>query len=207
MDHIYNFVKKEYSAKVCYPPFDQIFNAFKMTSWEELKVVIIGQDPYPNVGEAMGLCFSVNRNIKIPKSLLKIYDNLEKDDEVQFTRPKHGDLTKWAEQGVLLLNSTLTVEHKLANSHQKASGWDKFTDYVIKKIDSEKKGIVYLLWGNFAIKKKNLMKNKDQHHIIENIHPSPLAASKGDFSKSKQFSEVNKILKQQGKKEIDWNLD
>jgi uracil-DNA glycosylase len=168
-----------------------------------LKVVIIGQDPYPNPGEGMGLSFSVTKGITVPASLRNIYKCLDEDKQCNFKKPNHGDLTKWAEQGVFLLNATLTVVHKDANSHQKASGWADFTDSVIKTIDTEKTGIVFLLWGNFAKAKKKFISNKN--HIIENIHPSPLAASKGNFS-TDQFSKANEYLEKEGKTLIDWNL-
>jgi uracil-DNA glycosylase len=176
--------------------------------------VIIGQDPYPNIGEvyllltkAMGLCFSIKRGIKIPKSLVKIYEGLSVDKKLNFKAPKHGDLTKWAEQGVLLLNATLTVEHKKPNSHQKESGWNDFTNYVIKQISTQKKGVVFLLWGGFAKKMKKLIDEK-KHHVIENIHPSPLGAmGGGNFADSDQFSKTNELLKKEGKEPIDWNCD
>ena len=166
-------------------------------------MVIIGQDPYPSPNEAMGLSFSVPKGIKVPASLKRIYKCLENDKEQNFKSPTHGDLTKWAEQGVLLLNATFTVEHKSPNSHKKC-GWLNFTDEVIKKISAETKGVVFLLWGNFAIEKGKLV-DSDKHAIITNIHPSPLAASSGDFLNSKQFSEVNEALKKFGKSEISWN--
>jgi uracil-DNA glycosylase len=182
-----------------------IFNAFYTTPWEELKVVIIGQDPYPNPNEAMGLSFSVPKEIRIPPSLKNIFKCLEEDKNLNFKSPKHGDLTKWANQGVFLLNATLTVVEKKANSHQKTSGWSEFTDFVIKTIDKEKKGIVFLLWGNFAKEKKRFI-TQSKNHIIENIHPSPLAANKGNFSNN-QFSKTNEILQKEGYTAIDWNLN
>jgi uracil-DNA glycosylase len=205
MNTIYKFCKSEYSKFTVYPPQELIFNAFSTTTWQNLKVVIIGQDPYPNVGQAMGLSFSVNRGIPVPKSLLNIYKCLENDKKLNFKAPKHGDLSRWAIQGVFLLNATLTVIDKKANSHQKTSGWSDFTDYVIKTINDQKKGIVFLLWGNFAIAKKKLI-NCSKHFVIENIHPSPLAAAKGDFTKSSQFSDANEYLVKQEREPIDWNL-
>jgi uracil-DNA glycosylase len=206
MKSIYNFISKEYSTKTILPPKDLIFNAFDKTTYDNVKVVIIGQDPYPTQGNAMGLSFSIPRGVKIPKSLQNIYKCLEKDEKVIFKTPNHGDLTKWATQGVFLLNATLTVEANNANSHQKKSGWVDFTDFVIKSISNQKSGIVFLLWGKYAIDKKKFIDNK-KHFIIENIHPSPLAASKGDFTESKQFSEANEILAKEGKEPIDWSLD
>ena len=206
MKTIYNFIKRQFEINVIHPPKELIFNAFSKTSWDNLKVVIIGQDPYPTAGNAMGLSFSVNKGVAIPKSLLNIFKCLEKDTKLNFKRPKHGDLTKWVEQGVLLLNTTLTVVDRKASSHIKTSGWMEFTDNVIQKINSEKKGIVFLLWGNLAIQKKKIL-DVDKHYVIENIHPSPLACGKGDFTKSDQFSKANSYLVKEGKEEIDWNLD
>lgn len=205
MKNIFNFLKNEYSSKTIYPPKELIFNAFDKTTWDNLKVVVIGQDPYPNEGQGMGLSFSVNRGVAVPKSLVNIYKCLENDKNVTFKTPKHGDLSKWAEQGVFLLNATLTVVAKAANSHQKISGWADFTDNVIKKISDKKNEIVFLLWGNFAINKKKLIDDK-RHHVIQEIHPSPLAASKGDFTKSLQFSKINEYLEKIGKDPIDWSL-
>lgn len=205
MKNIYTFLSQEYSSKTIYPPKELIFNAFKTTAYDQIKIVIIGQDPYPNPGEAMGLSFSVPKGIKVPKSLANIYKCLENDKNIKFKAPSHGDLTKWANQGVLLLNATLTVIEKKMNSHEKSSGWGEFTDHVIKTISDEKKGIVFLLWGNFAKSKKKFI-NEKAHHVIENIHPSPLAASKGNFADSDQFSKSNQLLKEQGKEEIDWTL-
>lgn len=206
MKSIYKFVSKEYSTKTILPPKNLIFNAFDKTTFDNLKVVLIGQDPYPTQGNAMGLSFSVSREVKIPKSLQNIYKCLERDEKIKFKSPNHGDLTKWATQGVFLLNATLTVEANNANSHHKKSGWVDFTDYVIKTISDKKDGIIFLLWGKYAIEKKKLINSK-KHNIIENIHPSPLAASKGDFTASKQFSEVNEILEKEEKTQIDWSLD
>lgn len=205
MKSIYTFVKKEYSSKTIFPPKDLIFNAFSKTSWDKVKVVIIGQDPYPNPGDAMGLSFSVPKTQNIPGSLRNIYKCLEKDNKIKFIRPKHGDLEAWAEQGVFMLNATLTVECKKANSHQKKSNWSKFTDFVIKQISLQKKNIVFLLWGNFAINKSSLI-DTNKHLIIKNIHPSPLAQNKGDFTNSQQFSETNDYLIKNGIEPINWEL-
>lgn len=206
MKSIYNFVKKEYENKTIFPPKDLLFNAFKTTQFQDLKVVIIGQDPYPNPGDACGMSFSVPPTQRIPGSLHNIYKCLMKDPNITFKQPKHGDLTNWAKQGVFLLNATLTVECKKSNSHQKTSGWNEFTDYVIKQISNMKKNVVFLLWGNFAIAKKKII-DSSKHLIITNIHPSPLAQSKGDFTASHQFSEANEYLKKNGYKEIDWQVD
>jgi uracil-DNA glycosylase len=153
----------------------------------------------------MGLSFSIPKGVKIPGSLRNIYKCLAEDKKLQFKTPKHGDLTKWAEQGVFLLNATLTVIEKKANAHQKTSGWSDFTDFVIKTISAEKKGIVFMLWGNFAKEKKKLI-DTTKHHVIENIHPSPLAAGKASFS-TNQFSLANEYLEKEGLTPIDWNLD
>ena len=203
MKSIYTFVKKEYETKTIFPPKNLIFNAFIKTPWDRVKVVIIGQDPYPNPGDAMGLSFSVTKTQRIPGSLNNIYKCLEKDKKLNFVRPKHGDLSSWSEQGVFLINATLTVECRKANSHQKKSGWAKFTDFVIKQISLQKKNIVFLLWGNFAIAKSSLI-DSNKHLIIKNIHPSPLAQSKGDFSKSEQFSQTNEYLVKNGLETINW---
>ena len=157
MKSIYSFIKKEYETKTIFPPKNLIFNAFSKTPWDKVKVVIIGQDPYPNPGDAMGLSFSVPKSQRIPGSLNNIYKCLERDKKLKFVKPKHGDLSTWAEQGVFLINATLTVECKKPNSHQKNSGWSKFTDFVIKQISIQKKNIVFLLWGNFAIAKSSLI--------------------------------------------------
>ena len=206
MIYTYNFLKNEYSTKIIFPPKEKIFNSFQFTSWSNIKVVILGQDPYPNPGDAMGLSFSVNKSQKIPQSLNNIFKCLEKDNKIKFHKPNYGDLSYWAKQGVFLLNSTLTVECKKANSHQKNSKWNFFTDFVISQISALKKNIVFLLWGNFAIEKKKLI-DSGKHHVITNIHPSPLAQKKGDFTISKQFSLTNDYLKKHGIKEIDWQIE
>jgi uracil-DNA glycosylase len=168
-------------------------------------VVIIGQDPYFNKGEAMGLSFSIPKGIKVPASLKNVYKCLAEDKALKFKTPQHGDLTNWAKQGVFLLNATLTVMEKKANSHQKTSGWADFTDHVIKTISEKKKGIVFLLWGAFAKAKKKLIDTK-KHHIIENIHPSPLASTSGGNFSTDQFSKANEYLIKEGFEPIDWNL-
>ena len=205
MVSIYKFVKTEYETKTIFPPKQQLFTAFQLTPFNLVKVVILGQDPYPTPGDAMGLSFSVPKGQRIPKSLDNIYKCLSKDDKIKFTYPKHGDLTNWAKQGIFLLNSTLTVESRKPNSHQKKSQWSSFSDFVINQISKEKEHIVFLLWGNFAHEKKKLI-NQNKHLIIETIHPSPLASKKGDFTLSKQFSETNEYLKKHGLSEIDWQV-
>lgn len=204
MKNIYKYVENAYSIDICYPPKNQIFNAFKKTPWENIKVVIIGQDPYFNKGEAMGLCFSVNKDIKIPPSLRNIYKALI-EEGIMKSMPNHGDLSNWADQGVLMLNATLTVKGGQANSHQKTSNWESFTDHVIKVIDSKKKGVVFMLWGAFAQKKAKLLKSGNSK-TINNIHPSPLAASKGNFGAMKQFFLANEYLEKSGMTPIDWKI-
>ena len=184
-----------------YPPGSLIFNAFNTTPFEEVKVVIIGQDPYHGPGQAMGLSFSVPRSMPIPASLRNVYKELKTD--VGIEPPKHGDLSKWAKQGVFLLNAILTVKHKSPGSH-KSIGWAQFTDSVIKKISSQKEGVIFLLWGNYAKSKKELI-NELKHHVLESVHPSPLAGNA--FLGNQHFSKTNKILEKAGLSPIDWSLD
>ena len=205
MISIYNYVKSEYNSKLIHPPKDKIFTAFKLTPFENVKVVIIGQDPYPNPGDAMGLSFSVPKTQRKPQSLLNIYKCLHNDPKIHFEIPSHGDLTAWAKQGVFLLNSTLTVVSKNANSHQKNSGWSFFTDFVINQISLLKDHVVFMLWGNFAIEKEKLI-DSNKHLVIKNIHPSPLAQKKGDFTKSDQFSKANEFLVKYGIAEVNWQI-
>lgn len=196
-----NFIKQEKAAgKAVFPPGSLIFNAFDTTPFEEVKVVILGQDPYHNPGEAMGLSFSVPKGVRIPPSLKNIYKELH--DDLGVPIPNHGDLTAWAKQGVFLLNAMLTVEKKRAGSHSKA-GWQNFTDAVIRKLSDEREHLVFLLWGNFARKKKALI-DEDKHLVLEAAHPSPLAG--GAFFGSKHFSQANDYLKKHGKGKIDWAL-
>lgn len=189
-------------GKTIYPPGPLIFNAFNTTPFKDVKVVILGQDPYHGPGQAMGLSFSVPRGVRTPASLRNVYKELETDIE-GFVRPKHGDLTKWAKQGVFLLNAMLTVEHKRAGSHKKL-GWQKFTDAVIKRLSDKREGIVFMLWGGFAKKKKVLI-DDFKHHILEATHPSPLAGNA--FLGCKHFSKANELLVLQGMTPIDWILD
>ncbi len=184
-----------------YPPGSLIFSAFDTTPFDKVKVVIIGQDPYHGPGQAMGLSFSVPRSMPIPASLRNVYKELKSD--VGVDPPKHGDLSKWAKQGVFMLNAILTVRHKSPGSH-KSIGWAQFTNNVIKKISSEKEGVVFLLWGNYAKSKKELI-NEFKHHVLESVHPSPLAGNA--FLGNQHFSKTNKILKKAGLKPIDWSLD
>ncbi len=188
-------------GKVIYPHQNLIFNAFEQCLLEEIKVVIIGQDPYHGAGQANGLAFSVNVGQKIPPSLRNIYKELK--DDVGFEIPTHGDLTAWAKQGVLLLNSVMTVEEGKPGSHQ-LKGWETFTDAVINKISGENNGIVFLLWGNYAKSKMELI-DASKHKIFTAAHPSPLSAYQGFFH-CKHFSKTNEYLLQQGKKPISWQL-
>lgn len=187
-------------GKVIFPPGPQIFNAFNQTPFEKVKVVILGQDPYHGDHQAMGLCFSVSKKVPVPASLKNIYKELKSD--INFTIPSHGDLTPWATQGVFMLNAILTVEKGNAGSHSKI-GWQLFTDAVIKKISDQRQGVIFLLWGNYARSKKELI-NKDQHTILEAAHPSPLA--RNAFSGCRHFSKVNDILIKQGQSPVNWSL-
>lgn len=191
---------EEYENYVCYPSNDNIFNAFKLCKFPDLKVVILGQDPYHNFGEANGLAFSVQQGIKIPSSLRNIFKELQSD--LGCSIPLHGNLTKWAKQGVLLLNATLTVRENNPNSHQNI-GWEMFTDHVIDYLNSYPDPLVYILWGNNARKKKKMIDEK--HFIIESYHPSGLSASRGFFG-SKPFSKANNYLSMLNKEQINWQL-
>ncbi len=193
------FVKSEYKNHTCYPEETAIFAAFNACSFNDLKVVIIGQDPYHGVGQANGLCFSVQDGIKYPPSLVNIFKELKTD--VEKSPPVSGDLSSWAKQGVLLLNATLTVRGSEAGSHQK-QGWEQFTDAVITQISAQKENVVFLLWGKFAEKKGNIV-NASKHHILTTVHPSPLGAWRGWFG-SKHFSKTNAILTQLDKTVINW---
>lgn len=195
------FIKQEKAAgKVIYPPGSLIFNAFNTTPFDQVKVVILGQDPYINSGEAMGLSFSVPKGIRIPPSLRNIYKELATD--LQLPPASHGDLTNWAHQGVFLLNAVLTVEEKRSRSHQK-KGWETFTDAVIKTIADRREHVVFMLWGNFARSKKEWI-DSQKHLVLEAAHPSPLAG--GAFFGCKHFSKANDYLRQQGEKAIDWSV-
>ena len=193
---LFSYVKGEYEKTVCYPPRNLIFNAFKHVPFSKLKVVIVGQDPYIKEGEAMGLCFSIPKTVKVPPSLKNIYKALEKDPNVQFKTPSpiHGDLTNWASQGVLLLNAILTVKQGVSNSHQK-KGWEQFTDHVISVINKEKEGVVFLLWGTKAHEKASTV-NQTKHKVLKFVHPSPLAGT--GFPDCKHFSECNDYLSSKG---------
>ena len=197
-----NFLTNEYKTKTIYPDKYDIFNALHFTSYKDIKVVILGQDPYHGPGQAHGLSFSVNPGIKIPPSLLNIYKELNSDLGCYI--PNNGYLKKWADQGVLLLNTSLTVRAGEANSH-KSIGWEIFTDKIISLVNEKEDPVVFLLWGNNAIKKKNLITNK-KHLILTSVHPSPLSASRGFFG-SKPFSKINNFLISVNKKPIDWQIE
>ena len=195
-----HFVDKEYSEHICYPKKEAIFSAFNHSTFEDTKVVIIGQDPYHGPNQANGLCFSVHDGIKHPPSLINIFKEIQKDIDIPY--PKSGNLERWADQGVLLINATLTVREHEAGSHQK-KGRETFTDAVIKKISLEKKGIVFLLWGGFAKKKTKLI-DADKHHILISGHPSPLSANRGYWFGNKHFSTTNTILEKSKNPTIVW---
>jgi uracil-DNA glycosylase len=195
-----SFVKSEYTTKVCYPKGNQIFSAFDHCHFDEVKVVIIGQDPYHGPNQANGLCFSVNDEIPFPPSLHNIFKEIETD--LGKPMPSTGNLERWADQGVFLLNATLTVRQSEAGSHQ-GKGWEKFTDAVIKQISAEKENVVFLLWGGFAQKKAALI-DSSKHHILKSGHPSPLSANRGFWFGNKHFSQTNDFLKSKGLKQIEW---
>lgn len=190
--------KKHYRV---FPPGNCIFNAFDSTPFDQVKVVIIGQDPYHEIGQAHGLCFSVQDGVPFPKSLINIFKELS--DDVGFVTPRSGNLQKWTKQGVLLLNATLTVREHAAGSHQ-GHGWEQFTDCAIQRLAQQKEGLVFLLWGNYAINKRALI-DTSKHHVLTAAHPSPLSAHRGFFG-CKHFSKTNELLKQMGKEPIDWQL-
>ena len=194
------FVKQEYQNQKCFPPGKQIFSAFDHCKYEDLKVVIIGQDPYHGDGQANGLCFSVADGIMHPPSLINIFKEIETDMHQPY--PQSGNLERWADQGVLLLNATLTVRAHQAGSHQN-KGWETFTDAVIKTISDSKEQVVFLLWGGFAKKKSKLI-DRNKHFILECGHPSPLSANRGYWFGNKHFSKTNAILEQLGRNSISW---
>jgi uracil-DNA glycosylase len=196
-----DFLKLERQDYLVYPKEKELFNAFHKTPFNKLKIVLLGQDPYHGEGQAHGLSFSVPKEVNTPPSLINIFKEIENDLNIK--NHGKGDLTKWAEQGVLLLNSTLTVRKNMAGSHQN-KGWEQFTDKVISTISSKKEGVIFLLWGNFAQNKQKLI-DKSKHHILMSSHPSPLSSYRG-FLGCKHFSECNKILKKENKTEINWKL-
>lgn len=194
-----DFVRNEYMTKKVFPPGKLIFNAFDQCPLDEVKVVIIGQDPYHNDGQAHGLCFSVNDGIEFPPSLINIFKEIERD--LGIPAPLSGNLMRWAKQGVLLLNATLTVEAHKAGSHQ-GKGWEVFTDAVITKLANEKEHLVFMLWGNYA-QQKGAIVNPTRHLVLKSVHPSPLSAYRG-FIGCGHFSAANAYLHKTGKQEINW---
>ncbi len=193
------FVRKEYLKKIVYPTPREVFRAFDLTSFDKVKVVILGQDPYHGPKEAKGLAFAVHDDVKIPPSLKNIFTEIQTD--IGIIPITHGDISRWAKQGVLLLNSTLTVQASTPGSHQK-KGWEEFTDAVIRKLSKEKKNLVFMLWGNYA-KQKGLLIDRSKHLVLEAAHPSPFSVYNGFFG-CKHFSKANQYLKDQGLSEIDW---
>ena len=198
-ESLVSFVKQEYASNTIFPPAGQIFNAFNTCPFNNVKVVILGQDPYHGPGQAHGLCFSVNDGIQFPPSLQNIFKEITSD--LGIPAPKTGNLTRWAEQGVLLLNATLTVRASQAGSHQ-GKGWEEFTDAVIKTISEKAENVVFILWGSYAIKKKSLI-NASKHCILTAPHPSPLSSYRGFFG-CKHFSQTNTYLTSKGKTPIEW---
>ena len=199
---LFDTVREEYKTRQIFPPADDVFNAFHLTPLKDVKVVIFGQDPYHGENQAHGLCFSVKPGVEIPPSLVNIYKELQ--DDLGCTIPNHGYLTKWAKQGVLLLNTVLTVRAHQANSHR-GIGWEEFTDAAIRVLNAQDRPIVFILWGRPAQMKKAML-NNPKHLILEAPHPSPLSAYRGFFG-SKPFSKTNQFLEQNGIEPIDWQID
>ncbi|MCV2883512.1 uracil-DNA glycosylase [Aestuariibacter sp. AA17] len=199
LTHVHN---ERAAGKEIYPPQSDVFNAFKYTEFDDVNVVILGQDPYHGPNQAHGLCFSVQRGVKTPPSLANMYKELQQDIE-GFVIPSHGCLESWAHQGVLLLNTVLTVEQGKAHSHAKI-GWERFTDTVIRQISEQAEEVIFLLWGSHAQKKGSVI-DTHKHHVLSAPHPSPLSAHRGFFG-CKHFSQANQLLLQQGKQPIDWSL-
>jgi uracil-DNA glycosylase len=197
------FLVQEKRTQTVYPPGSLIFNAFDHTPVESVKAVILGQDPYHGPDQAHGLCFSVNDGVQFPPSLQNIFKELKTD--IGMETPQSGNLTKWADQGVLLLNATLTVRASQAGSHQKR-GWEQFTDAVIKRLSDNRQSLVFLLWGRYAQNKESLINKENGHLILKSVHPSPLSAHGGFFG-CKHFSKTNDFLKSKGIEPIDWNLN
>ena len=196
------FLDEEYNSKTIYPLAKNIYTALRLTSYKDTRVVILGQDPYHEPNQAHGLAFSVNKGVAIPPSLINIYKELH--DDLGCDIPDHGFLTKWAKQGVLLLNTVLTVQAHKANSH-KGKGWEEITDTIIKKLNEKDDPVVFILWGANARSKKQFI-NNPKHLIIESVHPSPLSAYNGFFG-SRPFSRTNEFLRKNNLKEIDWQID
>ena len=199
---LYSFVLNEYNTTQVFPPANDIFNAFHLTPLSEVKVVIIGQDPYHNIGQAHGLCFSVKPEVAIPPSLVNIYKELNSDLGCEI--PNNGYLVKWAKQGILMLNTVLTVRAHMANSHR-GKGWEEFTDAAIRALNKQDRPIVFILWGRPAQMKKKMLDNP-KHLILEAPHPSPLSAYNGFFG-SKPFSKTNEFLVAKGLEPIDWQIE
>lgn len=199
---LYKKVIEEYKTQTIYPPAGEIFNAFNLTPLSKVKVVILGQDPYHNEGQAQGLCFSVKQDVEIPPSLVNIYQELH--DDLGCTIPNHGSLVKWAAQGVLLLNTVLTVRAHQANSHR-GIGWEEFTDAAIRALNEQDRPIVFILWGRPAQNKKSMLTNP-KFLVLEAPHPSPLSAYRGFFG-SKPFSKTNTFLEKNGIDPVDWQID
>ena len=195
-----DFVRQEYQQTTVYPPGRLIFNAFNLCPFDKVKVVIIGQDPYHGPGQAHGLCFSVNDGVAFPPSLQNIFKEIH--DDLGMPIPTSGNLTRWAEQGVLLLNATLTVRAHQAGSHQN-KGWETFTDAVIKIISEKKENLVFFLWGSYA-QRKGAFIDTQRHLVLKSVHPSPLSANRGGWFGNHQFSQANAYLKSHGLKEIEW---
>lgn len=195
------FLKKEYSTRIIYPDMYDIFNALKFTAYEDVKAVILGQDPYHQPGQAHGLCFSVKKGVPKPPSLINIFEELESDLGIR--PPNHGNLEEWANNGVLLLNTVLTVRKDMANSHR-GRGWEVFTDRVIELLNRREKPMVFILWGGNAKAKESLI-TSTQHCVIKGAHPSPLSAHKG-FWGGKYFSRTNEFLEKTGQKPVDWRI-
>jgi uracil-DNA glycosylase len=201
MKQLIQFLKEEQQHHVVYPPNEHVFEAFSNTPFDKVRVVILGQDPYHGPNEAHGLSFSVQKGIRVPPSLRNIYKELHSD--LGITMPSHGNLLEWAQRGVLLLNTVLTVRHKTANSHQK-KGWETFTDKAIEELSKHRNNLVFILWGSKAKNKMHLIDQK-KHHIIQSAHPSPLAVRYGFFG-SKPFSKTNVFFQSIGQKPIDWSI-
>ena len=194
-------IQRKHQGAVIYPAADEWFSALNSTLFDDIRVVILGQDPYHGVGQAHGLCFSVRPGIKVPPSLANIYTDIKSD--LSIDQPNHGCLISWAQQGVLLLNATLTVEDANAGAHQ-GKGWEQFTDQVIKAVNEHRKGVVFMLWGSYA-QKKSAMIDPSRHLILKSVHPSPLSAYRGFFGCG-HFSVANRYLEEQGLKQINWQL-
>ena len=196
------FVRNEYAAGTVYPPGREMFAAFDACPFDDVRVVILGQDPYHEPGQAHGLCFSVNDGVQFPPSLVNIFKEIESD--LGRPMPSSGNLMRWAKQGVLLLNATLTVRAHQAGSHQN-KGWEEFTDIVIKRLSEREKPVIFILWGNNAKKKLSLI-DRRRHYALMSAHPSPLSASRGFFG-CNHFAEANRILKENGEEPIDWQIE